>query len=507
MRTLRLFAPAALLLATACAEQGITTPLAEERLPSSGGGLFSEQITLPQLQAAVGGGSVRVEVKLVSAAAPLVASEVERGDAEELTEEEKIESRVTAVGAGAVTLELGGLKVSYDATTRFRAEGGDTLTEQEFVSLLQAAIAAGERPAIEAKRPAPAALQAPGDATFLATELEIDDEAEEPKLEMNAGAANLALNADSTGTLTLLGLAIQIRPGQTELESSRPEKKAKARFEGLVRSVDVTAGTLTLLDGRVIRVVADTEIEKGDGKLGTLAEVAAALAEQKMVEAEGRGAVEGGNPPVLLARELEMKVQTKPDNVPHAAKVKGSVASVDTVARTLTLVDGRVVRIVAGTHWQQSKELSSLSAVAAALAAGDTLSLDAKTVLESAGPPAVHIALKLKLKDESKGGKGKKEKGKDDGQGNDDGGDEGEFEGVVSAADVTAGTLTLAGGRTVRLTSATVIDTDGDLLTLQAVADALTAGKKVKAEGEGSVVVENGVKIVVATKVEFELED
>lgn len=493
LRRLRLL-PAALLLGAACTDSGITAPQ-DDRLPATEGSVFSESITLPQLQAAVTSGAVRVQVKLRSAEAPLVAKEIEREGAEDLLEEEKLESRATAVGTASVTLELGGLQVGFGAGTRFRAEGGDTLTQQEFAARVTAALAAGTRPGIEAKRAAPAAPQAPGDATFVASVIELDDEAGEPKLEMNADADNLVVNAaDASAVLTLLGLPIRISVSETQIEKTRPEKKAKAKFEGLVRTVDLTAGTLTLVDGRVIRVVSSTEIEAGKGRLASLAEAAAALTAHKIVEAEGRGIAEGGTPATLLAAELKLKVQHEAENVPESHHLKGAVASVDTVARTVTLAGGQVLRLVQGTHWQQSHELSSLGAVAAALLAKQAVSLDAKVVLEAAGPPPSYVALKVKFKDETK-------KEHDDG----DAAGATKFDGRVASVAADNGSFTLAGGKVIRLAPTTKIDPKGDLQTMSAVIAALAAGKVVEAEGKGANVGHGETTVFVVATVKFEI--
>jgi hypothetical protein len=53
--------------------------------------------------------------------------------------------------------------------------------------------------------------------------------------------------------------------------------------------------------------------------------------------------------------------------------------------------------------------------------------------------------------------------------------------------DLAARALTLASGTVVRVTSATTIDTRGDLFTLESTADAVAAGRPVRAEGIGRV--------------------
>jgi len=54
--------------------------------------------------------------------------------------------------------------------------------------------------------------------------------------------------------------------------------------------------------------------------------------------------------------------------------------------------------------------------------------------------------------------------------------------------DVAGRTLTLANGKIVQVAADQLIDTSGDLLTLQAASDAVDAGNNVKAEGHAELV-------------------
>ncbi|NIS34982.1 MAG: hypothetical protein GWO04_35820, partial [Actinobacteria bacterium] len=90
---------------------------------------------------------------------------------EELTDEEEIEGRIVQPPSGGVlVLAIDGLEVQFNSSTEFRGEDGD-LTLTEFLDRVEAALANGEQPAVEAKRPAPSVPQDPDDARFLATRL------------------------------------------------------------------------------------------------------------------------------------------------------------------------------------------------------------------------------------------------------------------------------------------------------------------------------------------------
>jgi hypothetical protein len=372
--------------------------------PGVGGVQLSQDLTLDQLGSALDSGASRVEIKLIPGT--LIAREVEVEGDDEADERESIRARVTAVSAGSLTLEIGGLVVGFDGATRFRDDEGD-LTEDDFVAAIEAVLAAGQQPFVRARRPAPAEAQAPDDDTFLATEIRIRDEADEPKIEMLVDGDNLQI-ADAPppdAILTVLGLAIEIRvsTGETEIEGDVNDDD-ESEFEGMVAAVDVAGGSVTLTDGTVVLVVAETQVEQSDDDeddetLGSLEAVAAALTAGLPVEAEGEGTVQGTAPLTIVAREIEFEVE--------------------------------------------------------------------------------------------------------DDDGDDDPAQGTEFEASVTAVDVQAGLVTLAGGVVVTLTDATVIDAEGDLLTLQAAADAVAAGQPVRAEGRGAAQAGG----FVAAIIKFEVDD
>ena len=88
-------------------------------------------------------------------------------------------------------------------------------------------------------------------------------------------------------------------------------------FEGIVLSVDVTAGTVTLKDGTIIRIVAGTEIDAepgDDDHLPSLAAVQSALAAGNIVEAEGEGLVKSTDTLTIDAIEIEFKVDAQEED-------------------------------------------------------------------------------------------------------------------------------------------------------------------------------------------------
>jgi hypothetical protein len=81
-----------------------------------------------------------------------------------------------------------------------------------------------------------------------------------------------------------------------------------------------------------------------------------------------------------------------------------------------------------------------------------------------------------------------------------------EFEGGVTSVNVTTGTLTLTGGTVVDAGGVT-FDPLGDLLSLQATADAVADGKAVRAEGRGTVTSAGPPVLVQASVLKVEVDN
>ena len=305
---------------------------------------FSQDITFEQFEDAVAaGGPVRVEIKVasVSGGPPYVARELEVEELEDLTDREEVKSRVTGVQPsaaceGTLVLELENAVVAYSDATRFERDDGADMTCQEFLDYINGELDGGRRPEIEAKReprfdgsvPTP---QAPDDPVFDATRIEVEDESSDAKLEMNIDDDNLTAcdvlidaPAGCLGVLRVLDVTIVIEDGVTDIEAEIDDDQDEGEFEGLVESVDMDEnnaliGTVILTDGRVIRVTEFTQIESPDDdddgdKLGSLAEVDAALQAGLLVEAEAEGVIDESDPNTLIAHEAEFEVEDEEDD-------------------------------------------------------------------------------------------------------------------------------------------------------------------------------------------------
>ncbi len=304
-----------------------------------------------------------------------------------------------------MTLELAGLQVGFTASTRFRAEGTGNLTLAEFIQRVEDALAMGQQPPVEAKRNPASEPQDP-DGTFIADELELDDEADEPEIEINVDGDNLLdpgagdCDAAALACLRVLGVTIAIQDGVTELEAELEDAAGKRDFEGIIAAVDPAAGTVTLMGGALIRIVEGTEIEFDDDdgdELASLDEVAQALGAGAMVEADGEGVVETADPLTIVAIEIEFEIEDDADDVPGAVEFEAMVATVDPAAGSFTLANGTEVTLAANATIENDGDLLTLTAVEAALAANQPVRAEGDARVVSMGPPLALEAFKVKF--------------------------------------------------------------------------------------------------------------
>jgi len=288
---------------------------------------FSRDAGISDLQNSLKTGTARVEVSIIPGG--LVARRVEIEQAKEIAKPEEVRGQITAItwsgGHGMATLKVGGLQIAFDSSTKFHPRLAPSAHEDtaghrhhgeppvaDFVTRMQAALAAGHHAGVTARRNPPAQPQASDDASFTASELQFDGGADHPFVALNVSAASLTTNAarPPDAWLKLLGLQLELRVSDrtTQLKIENPKLQGVRGFEGIVQAVDQTAGTVTLKDGTIIRIVAGTEFEPRDS-LNSLADVAAALAAGKTVGAEGKGLVDATSPLTLDAIKIEFEVE------------------------------------------------------------------------------------------------------------------------------------------------------------------------------------------------------
>ena len=277
--------------------------------PDQGVVQFGEPLSLAQFETQLDE-PTRIEIELTTPAG-LVAREieVELDDAEE-----KILSRVTAINttAGTLTLELGGLVVTYNSQTRFRTPENSNVGRATWEGRVLTELNAGRRPPVEARRNQPVAPQAPTAATFTADDLRIEDDFDDAKIEVYVDSDNFqdVANPPPLAILRVFNLPVQIvaSTGIQRILNAAPPAGASVQFEGHVTSVNATAGTMTLVDGTVIHTNGATVFD-AEGDVISLAAAANELASGDIVRVEGAGTVQSAGPPrTILATRLKIEV-------------------------------------------------------------------------------------------------------------------------------------------------------------------------------------------------------
>jgi hypothetical protein len=311
---------------------------------------------------------------------------------------------------------------------------------------------------------------------------------------LNVDADNLELNeipaADEPDAwLTLLGLRIQLRvtEGITSIEMEDHDFADETEFEGQVASVSLEAGSFTLTDGRVVRIVDQTEIvAHRDHDPATLAGVAEALEAHHEVVAWGHGGIEGEDPLTIVAVRVVFSII---DDEPSMVEFEGHVASVDLEAGSFALTDGTIVRILDATEVRGhgDGDPATLGGLAEALEAETTVVAWGHGELAAEEPPVIDaLDITFAIVDDDSGSDGT------------------EFEGHVASVRLQESDFTLGSGTVIRIVeeTETLAGDDHGLSSLEAVVEALEDGHDVIAWGHGAVEGEEPLSILAA-KVTF----
>jgi hypothetical protein len=125
----------------------------------------------------------------------------------------------------------------------------------------------------------------------------------------------------------------------------------KAEIRGTVQRVDVPSGTVYLTDGRAVRLDPGTRIYAGSREI-RLADVQPGWLFVSSAAAAAPGTViaQPSVPPVAAAAPAPSRIDAT-----------GTVASVDPTTGTITLQDGRIVRVTPGTTLWQPVTIGSVA--------------------------------------------------------------------------------------------------------------------------------------------------
>ncbi|HEY6808677.1 MAG TPA: hypothetical protein VI160_07800 [Gemmatimonadales bacterium] len=396
--------------ATACDRSSLTAPTG---VPS-----FSIRIGVSGLSTILGTGTSRVAIEVVPGTLTAARVVVRRPD--RAMKPEMIESEVTGIATGGtsdtLTLALGGIQVVFDQTTRFETEHEDRddtldLAATDFVTQVQAALAAGHHPTVVALRRPPATPQGPTDPAFLAAALRLDEGPDRPRIEINVTQANLATDPtpppDAFLTVLNRQFELHVTDGPTVIDQQTEETEGAVRFEGQVTAVDTGAHTATLADGTVlqfhVRAAGDSAHDgdhvaardDGTGDSGDddaeesgaerLPAIQAALAAGDTVDVAGEGLLTSSTPRTITVIEARFRVRGQSEPEPVVMGFEGNVTAADSMAGTFTLGNGTTVEVTSGTHVDTDAALASVAAVQAALAAQQAVRAEGLAKPVSAG--------------------------------------------------------------------------------------------------------------------------
>lgn len=236
-------------------------------------------------------------------------------------------------------------------------------------------------------------------------------------------------------------------------------------FEGRVVMVDPTTMKLTLDDQTVVVVTATTYFE-ADEDLTSFAAVAAAFTAGQTVYVEGEGARQTDGS--ILAGEIEAEIK--------GTEFDGRV--VTAVNNRLTLDDGTVVVVNAATVYDQDEDLTSFTAIAAAVTAGQRVEVEGYGVLQ---PDNSILAGVIEAEID---------------------GDD--FEGRVASVDPANSRFTLKDGTVVAVDANTRWEQDEAITSFTALMTAFNQGQKVRVDGEGTRQADGSI---LARKIEAEVDD
>ena len=489
-----------------CAEQ--SSPFVPDETTSSEA--QGKGLNLSTLREAAELSTVRLKVEVQPAGEAWFAKEVKIQSSSELWKMERVTSPVVAVDpvGGTLTVRVGNLAMEAASGARFEASDGSPISREAFFTALRAGLESGSGPGVELLRTPATAPQSPQDRSFVAEVLRLAPGLSYGTVELNVDHRHVAVITGESGTLTLLGLevGVNLNSGSVMAQESEGgsggdgESAETIGFGGRVVAVALdededgeagTTGTFTLINGRVYTVTEDTEFTD-ESVLQSLTAMAGALAAGDVVTVEGL-AFKDPETGAWVVESLTVKTSGNDEgDGGFGGRVIAVALDEDEdgealTTGTFTLIPGRVYTVTEDTEFTEESVLKSLTAMAGALAAGDVVTVEGLAFKD----PETGAWMVESLTARAAGGSG------------DEGGGPGTvgFGGRVTAVapdddDPGIGTFTLINGRVYTVTADTEFDPQGNLTSLEAMAEALAAGRIVTAEGTATQSSESGAWIV-----------
>ncbi len=238
-------------------------------------------------------------------------------------------------------------------------------------------------------------------------------------------------------------------------------------FEGRVVRVNLSDQIFTIANGQRIQITDDTEFDDGDFR--TLEEVAAAVNRGVRVMAEGGYYQPDEDVNLWIATEVEFELESN--------EFEDLLASVSLSRNAFTLRNGDEFFLTERSEVEFDDGLQSFEDVADAVANGMPVEAEGEFYIDVETGRRLVKEVEFEFEFD-------------------------EFEGDVIAVDLAESTFTIEGGKVIKITEQTVIDDDGDYLSLEEVAVALEQGEEVEADGKGYLDVSSGH--FIAVEVEFD---
>jgi hypothetical protein len=237
-------------------------------------------------------------------------------------------------------------------------------------------------------------------------------------------------------------------------------------FEGRVTRVNLQDQIFTISNGQRIQINNQTEIKEED--FNTLEEVAAAVNRGVRVTAEGEYYHPDENLNLWVATEVEFELESN--------EFEGLIASVNLSQDSFTLINGDLFFLSEKTELEFDDDFESLQDVANAVEAGMPVEAEGDFFVDTDTGNRIVKEVEFEF-------------------------DFDEFDENITSVNIGENTFTLESDRVVKITVETIINDDGDYLSLEEVSEALSEGEEVVAEGKFYFDTNSGFWI--AAEVEF----
>lgn len=221
-------------------------------------------------------------------------------------------------------------------------------------------------------------------------------------------------------------------------------------FEGLVMETNLENQTFTISNGQVIQLTDETEIDD-DSDYFSLQEVANGIGNNRRIVAEGDYYRPDENVNLWIATEVEFELEEN--------EFEEFMLDINLSDSTIILVSNEVFYITPETEIEFDDDFTSLQGIADALDQNLPVFADGDFYIDPETERYILTEVNFELELD-------------------------EFEEIVQSVDLSNRIITLINDRQILITDQTVIDDEGDYISLEEVSQALEDGNEVEADGD-----------------------